>query len=80
MKILLAVLLLAGCATVNPYAYSGQMTKAECEAQCASYGYPILGVQDGNCMCNTRQCQRPRHRGGCERLPVAPNSAPSSQM
>jgi len=81
MKFLLATLLLVGCATTNPYAYSGVMTPAECRAECASRAYPMIEVRDGACICETRQCQRPKHRGGCEQLPQAPGAvAPATQM
>lgn len=81
MKTLILALLLSGCAAVNPYAYSGVMTPAECRSQCASYALPPIGVQDGVCVCDTSRCQRPKHRGGCEQLPTKPGAqAPSTQM
>lgn len=82
MRILItAVFLMVGCAT-SKYAYSGVATKPECEAICASYGYPLIGLSsDGGCVCNTLACQRPKHLGGCEKLPSMPNAtAPSTQM
>lgn len=70
---LLAVLALSSCAAVNPYAYGG-MSRAECAAQCSSYGYPILDFNEETraCQCNTLKCSRPRRHGGCEQLPVTP--------
>lgn len=85
MKYLFLVVgLLTACAAFNPYAYSGVMTKAECEAECSSRGYGVLGLTESNgqigCMCDG-VCVRPRRHGGCERLAPAPGlQAPSSQM
>mgnify|MGYP001560368288 CR=1 FL=1 len=79
--LILAVLLLSSCAALNPYAYSGVMTMAECRSQCASRAYPPIGVQNGNCICDTSHCLRAKRHGGCEQLPMAPGSAkPSTQM
>ncbi len=67
----------AGCATLP----RGIESKAECESQCGSYGYPILKFEGGHCECETRQCVRPKHHGGCEQLAPAPAAArPDTQM
>ena len=79
MKFLAAVLM-SGCAATNPSAYSGVMTKAECEVECGSRAYPTIGVQNGACICDTSRCLRPAHRGGCEPLPGAPSSNPTTQL
>lgn len=77
-SILLAALLaLCGCATVNPYAYSGVMTPAECRADCAGYGYPMLRVQNGGCECDTSKCFS---SVGCEQLPPSPTPPPAKQL
>lgn len=78
-KLLILAGFLASCATVNPYAYSGVVTKPECEAQCASYGYPLITVENGGCICDTFHCARGRN--ACEKLPVNPAAVnPAHEM
>lgn len=52
------------------YSYTGVGTsKIECEMDCASRAYEVLGIGvDGKCRCKQNTCGRPRNHGGCERL------------
>ena len=73
----LPLLVLLSCATASHSIDS----RAECDSQCGSYGYPILRYEFGRCECETRQCARPKHRGGCEQLaPATAPLSPSVQM
>lgn len=71
MKIItiLAILAITGCATVDTHVATEQMDKIECESRCATLGYEVREVRDGNCICNLSRC---RHMGGCEPLPPPP--------
>lgn len=73
-KLMLASLLLLSCrcatTPVNPYAYSGVMSEAECAAECGSRAMPSLGIKDGECKCDETKCGRSRNHGGCDTTPV----------
>ncbi len=70
-KTILFSILMMSCASVNSNVRD-EVSKTQCESICATLGYEIREVRNGDCICNLSTCRYVE--SGCAPLPPPPES------